>query len=79
MNSLLIKLAVPLSGNVVVQSVVEKIVFSQFLHYITGIGSSVIASSETILVKMLKQHLNSAQPLCIFDVSANRGVFVEMS
>jgi FkbM family methyltransferase len=80
MHPSLTKLAVPLSGNSLVQSVVEKIVFSQFLHYLIGIGagSSAISSGEMVLFKMLKQNLNPAAPLCIFDVGANHGVFVDM-
>lgn len=80
MHPSIVKLAVPLSGNVVVQSVLEKIVFSQFLHYLIGIGagSSAIASGETVLFKILKQRLNPTQPFCIFDVGANHGVFVDM-
>jgi FkbM family methyltransferase len=80
MHPSIVKLAVPLSGNRVVQSVVEKIVFSQFLHYLIGIGagSSAVASGETVLFKLLKQRVDRARPLCIFDVGANHGLFVEM-
>lgn len=80
MHPLITKLAVPLSGNTIVQSAIQKIVFSQFLHYLIGIGagSSAVASGETVLFKILKQRLNSTQPLCIFDVGANHGLFVEM-
>lgn len=80
MHPSIMKLAVPLSGNFVVQSVIQKIVFSQFLHYLIGIGagSSAIASGEKVLFKLLKQNFVKTQPLCIFDVGANHGLFVKM-
>jgi FkbM family methyltransferase len=78
MHPSIVKLAVPLSGNKIVQSVLEKVVFSQFLHYLIGIGagSSAITSGETVLFDILKQRVNRSRSLCIFDVGANHGLFV---
>ncbi len=80
MHPSIVKLAVPLSANPIVQSVIQKIVFSQFLHYLIGIGagSSAVASGEHVLFKLLAQNYAGIQPLCIFDVGANHGLFVEM-
>lgn len=80
MHPLITKMAVPLSGNSLVQSVIQKIVFSQFLHYLIGIGagSSAIASGEKVVFELLKQHLVGTKQLCIFDVGANHGLFVDM-
>lgn len=80
MHPLIKKLAVPLSANAGVQYVIQRIVFSQFLNYLIGIGagSDAIASGEEVLFKILKQRFTSAQPLCIFDVGANHGLFVKM-
>ena len=46
MHPLITKLAVPISGNSIVQTVIQRLVFSQFLHYLIGIG----AGSNALLV-----------------------------
>lgn len=81
MHPLINKIAVPLSGNAVAQALVEKIVFSQFLHYLIGIGAGAKAmeSGEKVVFKLLKRDLKLTQPLCIFDVGANQGLFVKMT
>lgn len=80
MHPLITKLTIPLSGNPIAQYILRKIVFSQFLHYLVGIGAgaSPVASGEKVLFKMLKQRYIEGKPLCIFDVGANHGLFVNM-
>jgi FkbM family methyltransferase len=81
MHPLLTKFAVSISGNTVVQYAIERLLFSQFLNHLIGIGagSNALASGEKVLLKILKKHSISTQPLCIFDVGANQGQFLSMT
>ena len=80
MHPIITKLAVPISGNILVQSAIQKLVFSQFLHYLIGIGagSAVLESGETVLFKLLRKSLVPQRKLCIFDIGANRGQFLSL-
>lgn len=81
MHPFITKLAVPISGNSTVQYVIQRILFSQFLNYLIGIGagSDAFASGEKVIFKILKDRSTSAQPVCIFDVGANQGQFLNMT
>ncbi|MBW4646941.1 MAG: FkbM family methyltransferase [Goleter apudmare HA4340-LM2] len=81
MHPFITKLLVPISGNAIVQAAIQRLVFSQFLHYLIGIGSgsNSFVSGESVLFKLLKKHSTPEQPLCIFDVGANQGQFLSMA
>lgn len=57
MHPFITKLGVAISGNTIIQNSIQRIVFSQFLHYLIGIGSgsSAFASGELVLFKLLKK------------------------
>ncbi|BAZ83347.1 FkbM family methyltransferase [Sphaerospermopsis kisseleviana CS-549] len=80
MHQLIRNLAVPISGNPFIQYLLERLVFSQFLHYLIGIGagSDAHASGERVIFAKLKQFYTLKQPLCIFDVGANQGQFLHL-
>ncbi|MDB9537687.1 FkbM family methyltransferase [Dolichospermum planctonicum CS-1226] len=73
-------MAVPISGNPLSQYLLERLLYSQFLHYLIGIGagSDTHASGERVLFTKLKQCYTLKQPLCIFDVGANQGQFLDL-
>lgn len=81
MHPSITKFAVRFSKSALVQSIIQRIVFSQFLNYLIGIGagSSVFSSGEKIVFKILKDICPSDKPICIFDVGANQGQFISMT
>jgi FkbM family methyltransferase len=82
MHPSITKLLIPLSGNTLIQSLIERILFSQFLNQLIGIGagSSASESGEKIIFKLLKkQHSKSMDSLCVFDVGANQGQFLSIA
>ena len=65
------------TGNCLAQRLLERNVYwSQYLMGI-GSGSGVDESGEKILFSMLKE--SCTPPLCIFDVGANKGQFLQMA
>jgi FkbM family methyltransferase len=80
-HPLITRMAVPISGNAFVQSAIQRLVFSQFLHYLIGIGagSTAFVSGETVLFKLLKKNLVPQHQLCVFDVGANQGQFLSLA
>jgi FkbM family methyltransferase len=77
-SQMLLKSAlVKLSGNGVVQTLLEKTV--QASQYLMGIGSGtdVLFSGEEAIFYVLKQRLKP--PYCIFDVGSNKGQFLRLA
>jgi len=79
MKKLMEALIVPVSGGAGFQRLLElNVSLSQYLMGI-GSGSSVRSSGEKVLVdKLSKQYAATKTPLCIFDVGANKGQFLEL-
>jgi len=49
-------------------------------HYLMGIGAGTdaAASGERVVIEQLRRRLTADGPLCVFDVGANRGQFLEL-
>ncbi len=79
MKRLVKNLLITLSSNSRFQRLLEhNVTFSQYLMGI-GAGSSPDSSGEKVLVLRLKQQYSTTkQPLCIFDVGANKGQFLSL-
>ena len=66
-----------ISGNRVIQSLLQKnVIVSQFLQGI-GSGTGVLTSGEKRIFDVLAQHYQP--PFCIFDVGANKGQFLNFA
>jgi FkbM family methyltransferase len=78
MHPFVTKLSVPLSGNTFIQSLIERLLFSQFLQQLIGIGSGSFTSEsgEKAIFKLLKEKSKPLDSLCVFDVGANQGQFL---
>jgi FkbM family methyltransferase len=79
MKRLVKNLLITLSGNARFQRLLQKnVLVSQYLMGI-GSGSGVDSSGETVLVQRLRQlSAQTQQPLCVFDVGANKGDFLRL-
>ncbi len=79
MKQLINNLLINLSSNSRLQKHLEtNINFSQFLMGI-GAGAGVDSSGEKVLAQKLRQiHAKTKQPLCVFDVGANKGQFLNL-
>jgi FkbM family methyltransferase len=76
MGRLTRQLLIKLSGNARVQKLLERnVALSQYLMGI-GAGSSTGSSGEHAIIGRLGQTGLGHQPLCIFDVGANKGQFL---
>jgi FkbM family methyltransferase len=67
-----------LTGNAISQSVLGTIVLAS--RYLQGIGSGsdVACSGERVVFDVLKKRAGSTDPLCVFDVGANRGQYLSL-
>jgi FkbM family methyltransferase len=79
MRQLLENLLINFSSNARLQNLLEKNVnISQSLMGI-GAGSAVDSSGEKVLAQKLRQiHAKTKQSLCVFDVGANKGQFINL-
>lgn len=78
MKNIIRILLTKMSGNIIAQKALGNILhYSQFLMGI-GSGTSPETSGERILIKELKKKYHATNmPLCVFDVGANKGQFLE--
>lgn len=79
MTSVIKKILIGLSGNQPAQRVLERCVIAA--QYLMGIGSGGLpgSSGEHVLAARLKDvYAGSREPLCVFDVGANKGQFVSL-
>ncbi len=73
-----LNLSSKLTGNKLAQRFLEyNVIVAQYLMGI-GSGSSPESSGEKVIVAKLKQRVHLNLPLCIFDVGANKGQFLQM-
>lgn len=67
---------IKVSGNQVIQSLLEKnVLVSQYLMGI-GSGGGVSSSGEQAIFQILQQRIKP--PYCIFDVGSNKGQFLQL-
>lgn len=77
MKKLIKKITIKLTGNRIMQQLLERnVAFSQFVMGI-GSGGSVDSSGEAVIFSKLRQMVEP--PLCIFDVGANKGQFMNLA
>ena len=74
--SILKNALIKLSGNHLIQSLLDKnVLVSQYLMGI-GAGGEVSSSGEQSIFRVLEQRINP--PYCIFDVGSNKGQFLQL-
>jgi FkbM family methyltransferase len=79
MKQLLDSFLARISGNARAQKLLEMNIDSSQLLMGIGSGAGVNSSGEKVLVKELRQSYSEAkQPLCVFDVGANKGQFLDL-
>lgn len=73
------RLAIRLMSNGIAQQALERgVTRAQFLLGI-GAGDDVATSGESALFRRLKADTREPEPLCVFDVGANRGQFLKLA
>jgi FkbM family methyltransferase len=66
------------TGNAISQSVLGTIVLATRYLQGVGSGSDVACSGERVVFNVLKKRTGSINPLCVFDVGANRGQYLSL-